>query len=122
MQREVNRNRGAAVEVGKYQLLEAQHTLVLHMVEHTADSLYRHTTLLKRRVIDDKASGLFCLLSMLLAENGEEADAHAEQQDAPVHRLTAHHAIIAVLSCLHQRVEVLAVHAEDALAVETEQA
>ena len=95
---------------------------MLHMVEHTADALYRYARLLQRRVVDDIASGLLSLLSMLLAQNGKEADAHTQKQTAPVHPLTSHHAVVAVLARLHQRMEVLAVHTEDALAVEAEQA
>ena len=77
VQREVNGNRSATVEVGQYQFLEAQHAFVLYMVEHTVDALYRHTCFLKRRVIDDIASGLLGLLGMFLAKDGEEADTHA---------------------------------------------
>lgn len=95
---------------------------MLHMIEHTADALYRHARLLQRRVIDDVAVGLLCLLCMFLAQDGEEADTHPKQQDAPVHRLTVKHAVIAVLACLNQGMEVLAVHTEDALAIEAEQA
>jgi len=43
-----------------------------------------------------------------------------KKQAAPVHRLTAHHAIVAVLARLNQFVEVFAVHSEDTLAIETE--
>ena len=120
VKREVNGNRCATVEVGQYQFLEAQYTLVLHMVVHTADSLYRHARLLKRRVIYDVTAGLLSFLGMFFTKNGEEADAHAQKQTAPVHRLTAHHAIVAVLARLNQIVEIFAVHTEDTLAIETE--
>ena len=54
--------------------------------------------------------------------DSEEADTHAQQQSTPVHRLTAHHAVIAVLSSVNQRVEVPAVHAKYARPIEAEQA
>ena len=44
--------------------------------------------------------------------DSEESDTHAQQQSTPVHRLTAHHAVIAVLASVNQRVEVPAVHAK----------
>ena len=59
---------------------------------------------------------------MLLAQDGEEAHTHAKQQAAPVHSLTIKHAVVAVLASLDQGMEVLAVHTEDTLAVEAEQA
>ena len=49
---------------------------------------------------------LVILLRVFLAKDGEETDAHAEQQSAPVHRLTAHHAVIAVLSSVNQRYKI----------------
>ena len=113
---------GATVEVCENQLLEAKHALVLHMVKHAAYAFHRNTGLLQCRVIDNIAAWLTVLLCMLLAKDGEETDAHAEQQSAPVHRLTAHHAVIAVLSSVNQRVEVPAVHAKYARPIEAEQA
>ena len=92
------------------------------MVEHAADTLNRHARLFQCRVIDDVAAGLLCLLSMLLAQNGEEAHTHAKQQAAPIHHLTVKHTVVAVLAGLDQGMEVLAVHTEDTLAVEAEQA
>ena len=68
-----------------------------------SDANARHTRLFQRRVIDDVAARLLRFLCMLLAEDGEEADTHAQKQSAPVHRLTAHHAVVAVLARLHQR-------------------
>ena len=56
----------------------------------------------------------YLLEKHLLGTNpdSEEADTHAQQQSTPVHRLTAHHAVIAVLASVNQRVEVPAVHAK----------
>ena len=54
--------------------------------------------------------------------DSEEADTHAQQQSTPVHRLTAHHAVIAVLASVNQRVEDPAVHAKYARTIEAEQA
>lgn len=122
VQGEVNGYRSTTVEVGEYQLLEAQNALVLHVVKHAVYTFYRNTGLLQCRVIDDIAAGLTVLLGMLLAKKGEETDAHAEQQSAPVHRLTVHHAVVAVLASVNQRIEVLAVHAKYARTVEAEQA
>ena len=122
MKGEVNGYCGATVVVCENQLLETQHAPVLHMIKHTADAFYLNSGLLQSRVIDDIAAGLNVLLRMFLAEDGEETDTHTEQQSAPVHRLTAHHAVIAVLSSVNQRVEVPAVHAKYARPIEAEQA
>ena len=119
---EVNRYCGATVEVCENQFLETQYAPVFHVVKHTADAFYRNSGLLQSRIIDDIAARLVVLLRVFLAKDGEETDAYAEQQSAPVHRLTAHHAVIAVLSSVNQRVEVPAVHAKYARPIEAEQA
>ena len=92
----------SAIKKCAYQQFESKDAFSLHMVKDTADLLYAIACLLQRSVVKYVTCVIRRDFGMLLAKNCQKAKSHTHKEFAPVHGSSAHHSIIAIVTCVQK--------------------
>ena len=92
------------------------------MIKHFAYMLKSLARLLYRRIIYYDTGVLVLRLNAILAKKTLEADNCLIHETTPIHCLTDHHSIVAVLTSFQQAIEFLLVYGMNRLSVYAEEA